>query len=544
MNEIIKVDIEKCVGCNACIRTCPASEANVVRVLPDGRTVIEVNSDRCITCGECIRNCMHGARDYSDDTEKFFSDIAGTRDEVVIVVTPSIKATFNGVWRHVLEWFQQRYGIKNIFDVSLGADICTWAHLKAIEENRVQNIISQPCAAIVNYVQKYQHALIPNLSPVHSPILCTVVYIKKYLNINKKIAVLSPCIAKKTEFMQTGLVDYNVTFEKLKKYFENECVFFNNRGRSEFEFTDHQGLVGSIYPRPGGLKDNLLLHNPELSVVNSEGVHRVYPELDEYSRVPDMCKPEVFDVLNCEFGCNVGPACGHSSPTFDVLSLMRDVEKGTKKKRSRQNLLGPDRQFKGFDKTLHLEDFTRGYVKMTSPIADPDEDHLDEIYKSMNKYSKADRSFNCHACGYLSCRQMAIAIYKKLNVKENCIWYAKHHMESALDAVMLRQVQEMKKTISEQSEQLAKNIERNIDISSTGMTRMKSVSKVIAQMLDFCGTDEHFEELSSALTQISKLMTILLSDTEGIISNEKAAKELADGITQNAQKFIELVTAK
>ena len=30
--SIINVDEQKCVGCNACVRACPAEEANVARL--------------------------------------------------------------------------------------------------------------------------------------------------------------------------------------------------------------------------------------------------------------------------------------------------------------------------------------------------------------------------------------------------------------------------------------------------------------------------------------------------------------------------------
>ena len=39
MNEIIIVKPEKCVGCNACVRSCPAAEANITRQLDDGRFI-------------------------------------------------------------------------------------------------------------------------------------------------------------------------------------------------------------------------------------------------------------------------------------------------------------------------------------------------------------------------------------------------------------------------------------------------------------------------------------------------------------------------
>ena len=59
MAELIIVRPDKCVGCNACVRVCPATEANITKILEDGRFVTTVNSDRCIACGECVRACNH-----------------------------------------------------------------------------------------------------------------------------------------------------------------------------------------------------------------------------------------------------------------------------------------------------------------------------------------------------------------------------------------------------------------------------------------------------------------------------------------------------
>ena len=194
MNEIIIVKPEKCVGCNACVRNCPAPEANITKMLEDGRFVTTVNPDKCITCGECVRTCNHGARDYIDDTRECMQRLS--KEKLIILATPAIKSVFPNQWIGILDWFRNKGCI--IYDVSLGADICTWAHLRAIENRKVGNVITQPCAAIVKYIEIYQPKLLNNLAPIHSPIACAVTYIKKYLRRTNPIAVLSPCIAKKT----------------------------------------------------------------------------------------------------------------------------------------------------------------------------------------------------------------------------------------------------------------------------------------------------------------------------------------------------------
>lgn len=108
--SIINVDEEKCVGCNACVRACPASEANVARLDEAGQLRIIINDDKCIKCGACIKACSHGARSFQDDLEPFLQDLQNGR-EVAAIAVPSIKIAFDGNWRHALQWMRNQ-GVK------------------------------------------------------------------------------------------------------------------------------------------------------------------------------------------------------------------------------------------------------------------------------------------------------------------------------------------------------------------------------------------------------------------------------------------------
>ncbi|MGN1086051.1 MAG: methyl-accepting chemotaxis protein, partial [Porcipelethomonas sp.] len=46
----------------------------------------------------------------------------------------------------------------------------------------------------------------------------------------------------------------------------------------------------------------------------------------------------------------------------------------------------------------------------------------------MGKFSEADRHIDCHACGFKSCRNMAMTIYAGNNTPANCIMYEKAQM--------------------------------------------------------------------------------------------------------------------
>ena len=132
---MIRINPEKCVGCNACIRACPVNDANIAQTI-DGRNIISVNEKNCIHCGECTKICTHQARYFEDDTGRFFEDLK-TR-EIAVLVTPAIKVAFKNNWPALLKWLKEQRNIAGIYDVSFGADICTYMHLKAVKEKKVE----------------------------------------------------------------------------------------------------------------------------------------------------------------------------------------------------------------------------------------------------------------------------------------------------------------------------------------------------------------------------------------------------------------------
>lgn len=70
--SIINVDVDKCVGCNACVRACPVGDANIAHMDESGQLKITIDDEKCIKCGACIKACSHDARTYEDDTQRFW----------------------------------------------------------------------------------------------------------------------------------------------------------------------------------------------------------------------------------------------------------------------------------------------------------------------------------------------------------------------------------------------------------------------------------------------------------------------------------------
>ncbi|MCH5349773.1 MAG: 4Fe-4S dicluster domain-containing protein [Oscillospiraceae bacterium] len=478
----------KCIGCNSCIRVCPVPNANH----REGKTV-RVNTDQCIKCGECVKNCVHGARYYDDDLETVLQLMKSQR--VSFVVAPAIKTAMDGKWRHVLKWLKDA-GAHEIYDGAFGADICTYMHIKYLESHPGKKIISQPCAAIVNYAEKHKPELLDKLSPVQSPLLCSGIYIRRYLKNNDVLVGLTPCIAKEDEFRNTGIYSYNVTFRTLYDYI-NKIGIPLPSGRSEFEFSDVRGFDGAIYPVPGGLKECLKVYKPDLFVTNSEGVHKIYPDFDTYLETDSARLPTVFDVLSCEFGCNTGVGARDDVTPFTASDVMVHAQSFASKQRKSVRF-----HTKIF-KNLVMEDFLRSYTDRCNYIP-PTEYELDHVFNSMGKTTEELRHLDCHACGYDSCYHMARSIYEGNNSVENCV------------ELRVQQVSEMHEKIEKDHERLRSAV---TEIQSSLEILTEKVTPIAGKAAESAANN----------ASISNNMTMLNSDMNSI---HDSATEIVSSVSK------------
>lgn len=525
----IYLDVNKCVGCNACVRACPVADANVAKTDEQDRLTILIDESKCIKCGACIRACSHHARTFGDDIDEFMKDMKAGK-EIVLIAAPSIKIGFDGNWRHALQWFRNQ-GIKKIYDVSFGADICTWAHIRYLEQHPQVKIISQPCPAVVNYIEKHQPELIPNLSPIHSPMLCLGIYIRNVLGYRGKIAAISPCIAKADEFHETKIIDYNVTMEHLRDYFKaNNVNLPEVKVYSEFEFDGQIGLEGAIYPKPGGLMRNLLIHNPDMHVITSEGTERLYEDLDLYLTQKKSDLPTIFDVLNCKDGCNGGPATGVNYHCFAMNNIMYDVEQYAKnvrrknktKKMKRNVKKGHDFQFDEFDKTLRLNDYIRTYHSKQIKSRTITEADIEQVYKSLGKETEAQKHFDCHACGFRTCREMAIALARGINEKENCHQYMLHSIrEERLKVESVnRKVYEMNEELMQIFQQLndrIQGVKNDADsIRAAGLNTTDKMNVLTEQMNRLSSLNEGIKQSAEHINDSIENYNVMTQNVEKI----------------------------
>ncbi len=516
---------DNCIGCNKCISVCPVLTANYA-VNENEQNKIVVDGKQCISCGACFDACEHQAREYRDDTERFFEDLK-KGEKISLLLAPAFLANYPKEYASVLGGLKEM-GVNRMISISFGADITTWGYIKYITEKKFKGGISQPCPAVVDYIEKYIPELIPSLVPVHSPLMCGAIYVRKYMKVPDKLAFISPCIAKKNEIEDAncgGYVSYNVTFDHLMKYVREHKVS-GKPVKDEIEY----GL-GSIYPMPGGLKENVYWFcGEEIFIRQIEGERHTYEFLEDYKeRVLNGKElPFMVDALNCAKGCLYGTAVEEAKMKCDdtlyEVQKIKAASKRNGKASAWSRSLTPKQRLARFNKqfkNLDINDFIRHYTDKSAEvkISYPDTSELNMIFDTMEKTRVERQSINCSACGYKTCYDMAAAIYNGCNTKDNCIYYIKDAiMKEKLVAeelsVEMQEKNEVIETRNRQISQVVSEVAVDFDSLDTSISEMSmgnngnaeestGISMSMSEVVTFC------DDLRSALTQIQTLLVKL-----------------------------------
>jgi iron only hydrogenase large subunit-like protein len=528
---VVKILEEKCVHCYACVAACPQ------KYCMDGSgEVLLINHDVCIGCGNCIVVCTHNARKEIDDTDAFFEDLK-RGEKIVTIVAPAIVSVFPKDYLR-LNGYLESLGVKAAFDVSFGAELTVVSYLDFIKKKEPKLVFAQPCPAIVNFIQINHPELIPYLAPADSPMLHTIKMIREYYPEfkNHKVAVISPCIAKKREFQETGLGDYNVTMIALKERFEKQNVELSKFSSVDYKSAPAERAVS--FSTPGGLLDTAERFMPGIRRLTRkiEGPHAIYPYIKSVASCindPEITFPLLIDCLNCEFGCNGGPGTGNNHKNQDEIES--HIRKRSAELEKKINPKKQDSIYKKFNKKLKrfwkpgLYDRSYRNYSENFSIQYPNDKELAAVYENMKKSIPKD-IIDCTACGYGSCNSMATAIFNKLNKPSNCA----HYNLSLLD--------EEKKTTIYINNQLNGHINRALEIIESINTLVENLNnKINIQSTSVTSSSEVTGEMIESLKSTSNLSRQKREAVQEMIMNasrgQEAMKETVEAVQGISQSI-------
>ncbi|HPP38711.1 MAG TPA: methyl-accepting chemotaxis protein [Candidatus Kapabacteria bacterium] len=537
LKQVVSVDSEKCVNCHMCILVCPSKFCNDAT-----GNYVKINPNLCIACGNCIKACTHDARIGIDDFDDFLNYIKFNKD-VVTIAAPAVAANFPDLYLNLNGWLKS-LGVAAIFDVSFGAELTIKSYLEHLKENSPKAIIAQPCPAIVTYIELYRPELVKYLAPADSPMLHTIKMIKEYYPQYKhyKIAVLSPCYAKRREFDETGLGDFNLTYKSIDKYLRENNISLNSFPAVDYDNPPAERAV--LFSTPGGLMRTAMREVPDIINVTRkiEGVEIIYHYLDKLNfNIEQGFAPLLIDCLNCEMGCNGGPGTlnQHKSPDEIEYLIEKRNQKMIELYKNKSKDVPDEKTIQDVVNSFWKRGlYNRFYDDLTGNniIKTPSKREVEKIYEQMEKHDSRD-ILNCSACGYLSCEQMAKAIHNGLNKPENC-----HHFRFTLLMRVANIIQLELKTNFEKMMRSSETQLASIEELSASMQEfyksLELIKNNISQQTDY--VDDTIGSMKMISEGINSIVRNSEEISQKVIADSKSARESSQSVEKVISKVIDM----
>lgn len=415
--KLVETIPDKCRVCYTCVRECPAKaikiEAGQAEVIPE----------RCIGCGNCVKVCTRGAKKAVGSTLKVL-ELLRSGKRTAAIVAPSFPAEFAGVSTGKIVGTIRAMGFELVCQVAFGADVVAHAYRRLLKENPDKKYIAVSCPAVVTYVEKYLPELVANLAPIASPMVAQAKIVKHIYGDDVKIVFIGPCIAKRGEAEDDPHSDVyaSITFAELRNLIS--LLGIDPEKTKESQFNPPTPGLGTLFPINRGMLQAADMNEDLISseIVTADGKDSFVEALKEFAS-GDM-ETRLLEILCCK-GCIMGPGMTSKAPLFRRRAKVSRY--------ARESL--SDVNFNNWnivmDRCREI-DISRVFNPMDTRLESPGDVEINRIMERMGKFTLEDE-LNCGACGYETCRDHAIAIYKGLAESEMCLPYSIEQLKAAVE---------------------------------------------------------------------------------------------------------------
>ena len=405
MQEFLKLKKSNCKNCYKCIRHCPVKS---IRFSGNQANIV---SDECILCGQCFVVCPQNAKEITDSTERVKYFIS-SGEKVYASVAPSFIANYTGVGIESLTRALKKLGFAGVEETAVGATIVKTEYERLIREEKRDILITSCCNSINLLIQKYYPEALEYLADVLSPMQAHCQDLKQRYP-GAKTVFIGPCVSKKEEASHyEGYTDEVLTFEELTNWLNEEGITLDK------ELDHNNQSRARLFPTTGGIIRSLAERNPDYTYIAFDGVENCKAALEEV--LEGNLHHCFLEMSACAGSCAGGPVM-------------------EKYKRT------PVQQAVSIKKYAGTEDFpvvqpVKSAIHKQMNIIDtksamPTEEEITAILRRMGKV-RPEQELNCGSCGYNTCREKAIAIYRGKADISMCLPYLKDKAESFSDNII------------------------------------------------------------------------------------------------------------
>ncbi len=395
----------RCKDCYKCLRECPVKAITVV----DHHA--KIIDSRCILCGHCTEVCPQNAKSVHSERGEVERLLAG--GNVIASVAPSFVSSFGLQDFNVMRLALGRLGFADAEETSIGAREVTAQYKKLLEGHTFENFITSCCPAVNTMIELYYPKALQYLAPVDSPMVAHAKMLRKK-HPDAKIVFIGPCIAKKREARESGVVDGVLTFEDLAGMFADKGIDPSEIAHLPLR---EEGAANraKYYPISRGIIKSFDNYVDGYEFVAVDGAAKCKEVLENIESLSGM----FIEMNSCDSACVNGPCslalkAGALKANADIRQY---VQKDLQTHASAPYEPAQDIDFTCIHERKRTEDFT------------PTDRQLREILAKTGK-TKPEDMLNCGACGYNTCLEKAWAVANGYANIEMCVPFMRERAES------------------------------------------------------------------------------------------------------------------
>lgn len=406
MKEYLEFKDAKCKDCYKCLRECPVK---AIKVVDHQAKIIK---DRCILCGKCTLICPQNAKSVHSSKEEVLSLLKG-ESRVIASIAPSFISSFPVEDFSVMKIALCKLGFFDAEETSIGANIVVKEYEKLLKTGKFKNFITSACPSINRMIQIYYPEALPYLAPVDSPAIVHAKMIKEK-NPDNKVVFIGPCIAKKMEAKESGVIDAVLTFEELVELFEEQNINLETISRLPMDNGNKIKNRAKYFPIPRGIIKSFETLPEGYEYIAVDGVEHCFDILRTINDVSGI----FLELNSCEHACVNGP-CSLTKSGDNVKSnakvrgyVKKELESATNNGEICSNV-----------------DISMEYKRLYRPDNPGTEKQIEAILAKTGKLKPEDE-LNCGVCGYTTCRAKAWAVLNGYADIDMCLPYMRKKAES------------------------------------------------------------------------------------------------------------------
>ena len=404
MSSCLTLKKSNCKNCYKCIRYCPVKS---IRFSGNQAHIIE---NECILCGQCVVVCPQDAKQIVDESEKV-RVLLQSGAPVVVSLAPSFIANYGTGITQMREALR-KLGFYDVEETAVGATYVKREYERILREEQRDVVITSCCHSVNLLIQKYFPTLLPMLADVLSPMQAHCADIKRRIH-GAKTVFIGPCVSKKDEAQHySDIVDAVLTFEELSAWLREENIEIE-RSPSRDEKSRAR-----FFPTAGGILKTMDCDRQDYTYISVDGTEKCIAVLRELEN--GSLHKCFIEMSACRGSCIGGPVMEKAryTPVEDIMRITGSA--------GREDFDVPQPE--------------QVYMKKHFSVIDlgqpqPTESEIRQLLAKMGKFNPEDE-LNCGSCGYNTCREKAIAIFRGKADMSMCLPFLKDKAESFSDTIV------------------------------------------------------------------------------------------------------------